>query len=137
MPFKLDRPRRVHRSGEYSRIYKTGVKSVGRYLILFSVAPAPEAEEGAATQADTKAGGRLGPKVGLSVGPRVGWTVSGKVGNSCVRNKIKRRIREALRQELDDAMPPSNLVFVAKRQILKASLEDIKSDIRALLGGRR
>ena len=31
-------------------------------------------------------------------GPRVGFTVTKKVGNAVVRNRIRRRLREALRR---------------------------------------
>ncbi len=52
-----------------------------------------------------------------SDGPlRVGITVSRKVGNACVRNLVKRRIREAVRRELDETLSGWDIVLIARRQ---------------------
>src|SRR5690242_7125929 len=44
---------------------------------------------------------------------RVGITVSSKVGGAVVRNRVKRRIREAVRHELS-SLPAVDLVLVAR-----------------------
>src|SRR5260370_18146774 len=44
---------------------------------------------------------------------RVGLTVSSQVGGAGVRNRVKRRLREAVRRELS-ALPPVDLVIVAR-----------------------
>ncbi len=50
---------------------------------------------------------------------RIGFTVTKKVGNAVVRNRIRRRMREALRlSEALSTEPGSDYVIVAKRDAL-------------------
>jgi len=50
-----------------------------------------------------------------------------------VRNLIKRRWRNAMRQCLSFAPAPSTLIFYAMRPASSASYEDIKKDVAALV----
>jgi ribonuclease P protein component len=60
---------------------------------------------------------------------RVGITVSSKVGGAVVRNRVKRKIREAIRHELA-ALPPVDLVVVARASAVEASVEEITRWLR-------
>jgi ribonuclease P protein component len=60
---------------------------------------------------------------------RVGLTVSSKVGGSVLRNRIKRRLREAVRLELA-GLPPVDLVIVARASAAEASVEDFRGWLR-------
>jgi len=60
---------------------------------------------------------------------RVGLTVSSKVGESAVRNRVKRRLREAVRHELS-SLPAVDLVIVARASAVKASVDDFRSWLR-------
>ena len=114
MAFHLTKERKIRRTGEYRRIYDLGGKRAGKFLILFRLA--------------------AGEKDG-----RVGITVSRKVGGACERNRVKRRIREALMQELEHSVLDGDVVFIAKSRIKQAEFMDIRGDIRKLLamqGGR-
>lgn len=64
-----------------------------------------------------------------SAGVRVGITVSSKVGGSVERNRVKRKIREAVRHELA-ALPAVDLVLVARGSALNASVETFRGWIR-------
>jgi len=57
---------------------------------------------------------------------RVGLTVSSKVGGAVVRNGVKRRLREAVRHELA-ALPPVDLVIVARASATRASVAEFRS----------
>ncbi|OGG91940.1 ribonuclease P protein component [Candidatus Kaiserbacteria bacterium RIFCSPLOWO2_12_FULL_53_8] len=50
------------------------------------------------------------------------------------RNRIERRVREALRPLLARLQSPTVLVFHAKREAAEASFADTKKDIKTLLG---
>lgn len=60
---------------------------------------------------------------------RVGLTVSSKVGGAVVRNRIKRRLREAVRHELG-GLPPVDLVLVARSSAVAASVDEFRAFIR-------
>ena len=63
--------------------------------------------------------------------PRVGLTVTKKVGNAVERNRIKRRLREALR--LDDRLrlaPAHDYVIVARRPLLSVPFHEIGRGLR-------
>ena len=60
---------------------------------------------------------------------RVGLTVSSKVGGAVTRNRIKRRLREALRLELA-ALPAVDLVLVARSSAAAASVDDFRAWLR-------
>lgn len=64
---------------------------------------------------------------------KLGVSVSKKVGNSVVRNKVKRRIKEAFRQIIPLIVPTYNIVIVAKPGIENASYADISQSIKQVL----
>ncbi|MFD1744797.1 ribonuclease P protein component [Rhizobium helianthi] len=60
--------------------------------------------------------------------PRVGFTVTKKQGNAVERNRMKRRLREAVRQKAGSAMKNGHdYVIVARREILTASFAEMTS----------
>jgi ribonuclease P protein component len=56
---------------------------------------------------------------------RVGLTVSSKVGGAVVRNRVKRKLREAVRHELDQ-LPAVDLVLVARQGAREASVAELR-----------
>ena len=56
---------------------------------------------------------------------RVGITVSGRVGTAVVRNRARRRLREAVRLRLERLAPGSDIVLVARPAIARATWDDI------------
>lgn len=64
---------------------------------------------------------------------KLGVSVSKKIGNSVVRNKVKRRIKEAFRQIIPMVIPSYNIVIVARPGIESASYADIKAALERVL----
>lgn len=66
------------------------------------------------------------------LGPRFGFTITRKIGGAVVRNRIRRRLREALRV-LDAGLPRSDFdyVIVARKPAAERSFEDLGQDFRA------
>ena len=57
-------------------------------------------------------------------GPRVGFTVTKKHGNAVERNRMRRRLKEAVRLSAGFAMKPGHdYVIVARRELLTAPFE--------------
>ena len=69
-----------------------------------------------------------GPGAAAAVA-RVGLAVSSKVGDSVVRNRIKRRLREAIRHELA-SLPAVELVLVARGSSRAATVEQLRAWLR-------
>jgi ribonuclease P protein component len=65
-------------------------------------------------------------------GPRVGFTVTRALGNAVVRNRIRRRLREAVRVFLDRLSPQCSIVINPRRKALDAPLVQIQREIERL-----
>lgn len=66
-------------------------------------------------------------------GVRVGFSVSKKVGNSVVRNRARRRLKEAFKLLLPDINGQCCLVFVARPNLADADFGGIVADMRKAL----
>ena len=58
---------------------------------------------------------------------RVGITVSKKLGHAVVRNRVRRRLREAYRLNEEMFQPGWDIVVVARSRCISASFQDIVS----------
>jgi len=64
--------------------------------------------------------------------PRIGFTVTRKLGNAVVRNRIKRRLREAVRVASGlDLRRGHDYVFIGRAATLAQNFKDLKDDIVA------
>ncbi|WP_426957853.1 ribonuclease P protein component [Muricoccus radiodurans] len=65
---------------------------------------------------------------------RVGFTVTKKVGNSVVRNRTKRRLREAARAVLGESPPPGwDVVLIGRDDTRARPFDQLKGDLRGAL----
>jgi ribonuclease P protein component len=65
-------------------------------------------------------------------GPRVGFTVTKKTGNSPVRNRIRRRLREAVKRVAAlDAKADHDYVLMARREALALPFDALVAEIAA------
>jgi ribonuclease P protein component len=66
--------------------------------------------------------------------PRVGFTVSKKVGNAVERNRIRRRLREVVRQASGDAVRPGHdYVLIGRRAGLSIAFDGLVEDFKSAL----
>ena len=84
--------------------------------------------------------GREGPEAETK-GVRVGFTVTKKVGDAVVRNRIRRRLKEALRAAWPlEARGDHDYVLMARREALgrrfAALVDDLRDAFRAVQRGR-
>lgn len=62
--------------------------------------------------------------------PRLGITVTKKSGNAVVRNRIRRRLKEAVRvHAADDMADGSDYVIVGRPQVLDVPFEELKAEL--------
>jgi ribonuclease P protein component len=61
--------------------------------------------------------------------PRFGFTVTRKIGNAVVRNRIRRRLREAVRAAAGGARPSTDYVLVGRRAALTLQFDRLVTDL--------
>jgi len=109
-PLSLPRQRRLVRSSEFRDIYKTGARMTSRYFVAFCV--------------------RL---AGERTPSRFGFTVPRALGHAVQRNRMKRRMREAVRSQFH-ALPANwVIVFNPRRNVLDAPFQDLCREIGRIL----
>ena len=114
----LSSSHRLRKHPDYQRVYKTaGRKQWARQIAWFSLVREPGSV--AALRSGTE-------------GPRVGLTVPKALGKAVDRNRIKRRLREIVRQTLPALGGlPVDVVLHPKRNVLE---EDFAALTREVLG---
>ena len=80
---------RILRAADFRRAYNQGTRFTGRYFAAFCLRVERSAQKG-----------RI-----KSDGPRLGFTVPRAFGKAVLRNRVKRRLREALRVRLSEMSP--------------------------------
>jgi ribonuclease P protein component len=71
------------------------------------------------------------PRNDGGIEPRFGLTVSKKCGNAPQRNRIKRRLREAIRLHAGiDMKPATDYVVVARRELIGVPFQTITAELK-------
>lgn len=94
------------RSSEFRSVYQTGVRTTSRYFAAFCLH-----QEGGEQPA------------------RFGFTTPRALGKAVERNRIKRRMREAVRTQLDAISSNWVIVFNPRRAVLDAPFEDLRREV--------
>jgi ribonuclease P protein component len=108
---------RLRRHGDYQRVYRSSRKHFGKQMSYFFLLREPQS-----TTED-----RTPPL--SSRGPRIGLTVSRAMGKAVVRNRIKRRMREAVRRQMANFHAPVDVVLHPNRRVMEIDFPLIEQDV--------
>ena len=103
----LNRINRLKKRYQFNYVYKSGEHFSGEHMVLY------------VASSKTK-------------NIKVGLAVTKKVGHAVVRNKIRRRLREVVREQLPLLKQNYNVIIVAKENIVEASFDQLCFEINKL-----
>ena len=107
---RFPRSVRLLRHADFERVYKQGRRHFAAHMTVFYL-PGRERDSGV----------------------RVGFTVGKVLGGAVVRNRMKRRLREAVR--LHGMIPAAmDVVINPKKSLLTAEFEDVQREVRRAFG---
>lgn len=109
---KEKKPLRLRKRAEFLAV-REGEKRRGPFFLL---------ECKVRTEAQSAAA-KIGDK------PRAGFTVTKKNGNAVIRNRIRRRLREAMRASAGDMTERTDYVIVARREALNAPFTQLVREL--------
>src|SRR5436309_1615575 len=111
----LPADQRLRENQDFRRIYAKGRSHVHPLAVLYVLRrPAENTEEWP--------------------GRRIGFVVSKKQGKAVARNRIKRRLREAVRLRLAELRDgPFDLIFVGRGGLKEAAWPEVQSAVQELL----
>ena len=66
---------------------------------------------------------------GAAQAPRVGFTVSRALGGAVTRNRIRRRVREAVRRHLATLTPAVDVVINPKKSAMRADFTALEREV--------
>jgi ribonuclease P protein component len=104
---------RLCKHADYQLVYKASRKQFGKQLAYFH-APRP-----AERRSET-------------AGPRIGLTVPKALGKAVDRNRIKRRMREAVRAALPLLTAPVDVILHPRRSVIDLDFAQLKREVATI-----
>jgi ribonuclease P protein component len=112
---KFTRSSRLLRHADFERVYKQGRRHFSASMTVFYLRrPEPA----------------VAPAKASAPGLRIGFTVGRALGGAVQRNRMKRRLREAVRLTLPADAPGADVVINPKKVLLTANFEALVNEVR-------
>lgn len=132
------RDARLRKHADYQRVYKTG-KRQSLPLLTYFFAPRSSGAGALGQHPNQHPANRNTPDQNSShqdaaaCGPRVGLTAGRVLGKAVERNRIKRRVREAVRHAIGELTAPADVILHPRRSVLDAEFALIQRDVTRAL----
>jgi len=110
----FQRSARLLRHADFERVYKQGRRHFSASMTVFYL--------------DRQAAGSA--KVPATSGLRIGFTVGRALGGAVQRNRMKRRLREAVRLTRSAPGPGADVVINPKKVLLNAGFDALLNEVR-------
>jgi ribonuclease P protein component len=106
---------RLRKHADYQLVYKASRKQFGKQMAHFhALRPVDR-------RSDTE-------------GPRVGLTVPKALGKAVDRNRIKRRMREAVRHNVSAIAAPVDIVLHPRRVVIEMEFAELEREVAQVFG---
>lgn len=109
------RSARLLRHADFERVYKQGKRHFSTSMTVFYL-QRPQAPADAKSE--------------IAPGLRIGFTVGRALGGAVQRNRMKRRLREAVRLTRPPAGPSADVVINPKKVLLSTNFEEVVNEVR-------
>jgi ribonuclease P protein component len=113
---KFPRTVRLLRHADFERVYKQGRRHFSASMTVFYM-QRPQSDAARTRSA-------------IAPGLRVGFTVGRALGGAVQRNRMKRRLREAVRLARPKAAPDVDVVINPKKALLATDFEIVQNEVR-------
>ncbi len=111
---------RLRKHADYQRVYQASRKQFGKQLSYFFTLRQPLGPDCSPLRA-------VNPSA-----PRVGLTVSKAMGKAVDRNRIKRRMREAVRRQLPLLRSPVDVVLHPRRSVIDLDFAALEREVASV-----
>lgn len=117
---------KLRKHADYQRVYREGKRQSLPLMTYFFAARKPHDAVGAGSVSNESDS----PSPETQPGSRVGLTAGKVLGNAVERNRIKRRMRQAIRQSQTELTASVDVILHPRRTVLEAEFSEIERDVR-------
>jgi ribonuclease P protein component len=105
----MEKKHRIRKDMEFKKVYKVGRNYWNRNLVLYV----------SKNKLDNT---------------RIGFTLTKKIGNAVTRNRVRRKMKEICRLNLNNMKQGYDLVFIAKKNTVNLSYDELEKSMIHILG---
>jgi ribonuclease P protein component len=106
----LAKSARLLKHADFERVYKNGQRHFSAHFMVFYASRSTPVGAGAGS-------------------PRIGFTVSRALGGAVVRNRLRRRMREAVRRHLRNLAAPLDVVIHPRKSLLTVRFAQLSTEV--------